>query len=366
MSVQELVLTDPFDAHRHLREALPDQEHSETICLDDTLPDTWKHFSGAICMTNLKRPLDTPQGVMLYSGMIQDKAALAQERFHPVCPMMLTWRTTPDLLVQAADMGIKEVKLLPANLSTNTDAIGITLWSLLHPAWAGNLEVIRDRRMKLLVHPEVSASCEVREIHYLYREVAALSAILELIKKWPDIAVVLEHVSDQATVELIKSLPSSSKLMCTLSPQHLTLTFEDVFKKNQIFAPHNFCMPVAKSAQDRRALGALLLSGNRRAMLGTDDAPHHYTLKEGSQPKAGVCSGSAALSIITGFLAAHNRSDLLQSFVSDRAREFYGQPGPGKEVRMLRQSYQVPSLVANGKAVPFLSGECLDWRVMSA
>jgi len=51
----------------------------------------------------------------------------------------------------------------------------------------------------------------------------------------------------------------------------------------------------------------------------------------------------------------------LQKFVSDNAQRIYGVTPPAKEVRLVKDRWQVPERY--GDVVPMFAGEKLAWRV---
>ena len=99
--------------------------------------------------------------------------------------------------------------------------------------------------------------------------------------------IVLEHVSSDYGVDFVNS---NSNIAGTITPHHMLLTKDDVFKNKEI-NPHHYCMPVVKNEKDLIALRKAACFDNNKFFLGTDSAPHHTNDKVQHQSlKPGIFS----------------------------------------------------------------------------
>src|SRR3989338_2076221 len=86
-----------------------------------------------------------------------------------------------------------------------------------------------------------------------------------LLKNFPKLRIILEHISTKEAVEFVKS--SSKNLSATITPNHLHYNRNDLL--NGGVRPHYFCMPILKRESDRQALIQAVISGNPKFFLGT-------------------------------------------------------------------------------------------------
>ncbi|KAF5202482.1 Dihydroorotase [Thalictrum thalictroides] len=182
----------------------------------------------------------------------------------------ITWNDDNSKCVQGRSGMVFGVKLYPAGATTNshdgvTDLIGNCL-----PV----LKEMIEQNMPLLVHEEATNPM----VDIFDREKVFIDTILRpLIKKLPDLKVVMEHITTQDAVRFIESCKEGS-VAATVTPQHLVLNRNALFQGG--LQPHNFCFPVLKREIHRQALVSAVTSGSNRYFLGTDSAPHERHRKE--------------------------------------------------------------------------------------
>ncbi len=130
--------------------------------------------------------------------------------------------------------------------------------------------------MPLLVHgEEIDPEVDVfdREAVFVERRLAPL------LKEFPSLRVVMEHLSTKVAVEFVRS--AAPQLGATITAHHMEFTRTDwLGHGNRAFL---CCMPVIKKKEDRHALREAATSGDACFFLGTDSAPHPVARKLGSR-----------------------------------------------------------------------------------
>jgi dihydroorotase (homodimeric type) len=141
----------------------------------------------------------------------------------------------------------------------------------------------------LQVHGEVADS----SVDIFDRERVFIETVLEpLVRKLPQLRIVMEHITTKDAVDFISSVPEGT-VAATVTPQHLLLNRNAIFQGG--LQPHNYCLPVLKRELHRQALVAAVTSGSPRYFLGTDSAPHERLTKEAPCGCAGIFSAPIAL-----------------------------------------------------------------------
>lgn len=333
------------DLHLHLRTA----EMLKTV-----LPYTARYASRAIAMPNT-RPVAVTTGetVELYRADIMS-AHLATAQDYPFEPLMtieLRDGTTPQMVHAAHAAGAVAAKVYPRGLTTNSDH---GLGSFQSKQTQACLRAMIDCGMLLLIHGEIDHGKTL----VIYREREFLPTLLWLAGQFPDLKIVLEHISTEDAVNTVKQL--GENVAATITAHHLFLTLNDVIGNG--LQPHNGCMPMPKDFSDRDALIAAAISGNPKFFFGSDSAPH---LKEKKECKVGAC-GVFTAPIVPELLAEvfedNNALDKLEEFTSRFGAEFYGLPRNRGHIRLVREVWTVPEQCSG--VVPFRAGETLRWRLL--
>jgi dihydroorotase len=254
MPEEKLVIRCPDDWHVHLRDG---------DLLAAVAGHTARQFRRAIVMPNLAPPITTVKQALAYRGRIL--AALPPETpFEP----LLTAYLTDDISAAEIAAGFAEgvltaCKLYPAHATTNSDR-GVTSINLIAPV----LETMQRIDMPLLIHGEVTSP----SVDVFDREAVFVETVLQpLLRDFPGLRVVLEHVTTQDAVDFVRS--EGPKLAATITPHHLEINRNAMFDGG--LRPHMYCLPTAKRERHRLALRAAATSGNPKFFLGTDSAPHH-------------------------------------------------------------------------------------------
>lgn len=339
----QLTIREPDDWHLHLR---------DDAMLALTADYSARQFARAIIMPNLVPPVTTVAAAEAYRRRIL--AALpAGRNFTPLMTAYLTDEIDPDEIESGLSRGVfTACKLYPAGATTNSDA-GVTDIRNIHAV----LERMQKIGMPLLVHGEVTGP----DIDIFDREAVFLETVLApLLRDFPALKVVLEHITTADSVQFIRAAGPS--LAATITPHHLRIDRNALFEGGM--RPHAYCLPVAKRRHHRTALRQAAVSGDPKFFLGTDSAPHLKQDKESACGCAGIFCAPAALESYALTFEEEGALDRLEGFASEFGPRFYGLPRNEGTVTLHREAHAVPEAVTGGalKVVPFHAGETLAWR----
>jgi len=339
--MQTLTLTRPDDWHLHLRDG---------DLLAAVLPDTARQFARAIVMPNLRPPVRTLADALAYRARIL-AAVPTGIKFEPLMTLYLTDNTDPAEVLNAHASGIVHaIKYYPAGATTNSDS-GITDIRKVDAV----LEVMQEIGMPLLLHGEVTDP----EIDIFDREAVFIDHILTpLRQRFPELKIVLEHITTRQAAEFVASAPAN--VVATITAHHL------LYNRNAMFQggirPHYYCLPVLKREMHRQALIKAATSGSPKYFLGTDSAPHVKHTKETACGCAGIYTAHAALAFYTEAFDQAGALDKLEAFASFHGPDFYGLPRNTEQVTLVRETTPVSADHPSGVA-PLRAGETLAWRL---
>lgn len=345
--MKQITLIQPDDWHCHFRDG---------EFLTRTVPDTASRFARAIVMPNLSPPITSVSQARDYRQRILSHIP-TQVEFTPLMTLYLTEQLTAQTLQEGKESGIiTACKLYPAGATTHS-AAGVTKLSKIYPL----LECLQKIDLPLLIHGE-SIDPEVdifdREQRFIEQE------LRPLIKHFPELRIVLEHISTQAAVDFV--LESPPQIAATITAHHLW------FNRNALFSggirPHYYCMPILKCRTDQNALLKAAISGNAKFFLGTDSAPHAQSRKESACGCAGIYSAFSAIELYTQLFDEHGALDQLEKFASVNGALFYRLPLNPNKITLKKSPWKIPQQLSFGGAnlIPMLAGEMLEWQIDAA
>lgn len=344
-TMKTLTLRFPDDWHCHLRDAQ---------YLERTVADTCRRFERAIIMPNLSPPVTTLQAARAYRDRILAMIPRGQ-CFNPLMTLYLTEDILADDIINGqSDAVIFACKLYPMGATTHS-ASGVTDIEKLYPT----LTVMQQQDIPLLIHSESTAP----EVDIIHREARFIEDnVAPLLKNFPDLRIVLEHISTKVAVDFV--LSCNDKVAATITPHHLLLNLNDLLADG--IRPHYYCKPVVNQLADQAALVDAALSGNPKFFLGTDSAPHTQSAKECSVGCAGIYSAHAAIELCAQIFSAHDALDRLENFASCFGANFYGLELNQRQLTLVQKAWQVPDLLTFGNEtlVPFFAGKTLDWQII--
>jgi dihydroorotase len=227
--------------------------------------------------------------------------------------------TTPATIIEAKKSGITGVKSYPAGV-TNSSSLGVVDYTLFYPVF----EEMQRQDLILNIHGECPSK---GDITVMSAEEHFLPTLLELHERFPNLRIVLEHLTTAAAVEAVKKCGPT--VAATITAHHLSIFLDD-----SVGDPFCFCKPIPKTPADRDALLRAAVSGNPKFFFGSDSAPHPVRAKRGGDKiPPGVFSQPYATQYVLDALdqACENgvlkeediAQDILEGFLGGFGREFY-------------------------------------------
>ena len=347
----EIEIIIPDDFHHHFR---------DDDILDDTVHHAMNRFSRCIAMPNTVPPIENKTQAHNYflkimKACIKNQVNIQNHTFQPLMTLYLTDNITEQDIIDAKLYGILACKLYPAGATTNSHR-GVTNISNIHNV----LQCMSDNGIILLVH------CESTEDKYdiFDREKYGIEfMLLPIIKKFPNLKIVMEHITTSEAVEFVKSC--GKNIAATITAHHLLYSRNDLLVGG--IKPHLYCLPILKSIEDKEALIDAATSGNPKFFLGTDSAPHSIESKESDCGCAGIFTGHAAIELYAEVFDKAGKIDMLEGFSSIFGAKFYGLPVNTKTI-VLKKSVSgiiVPRTLKLGKSKvkPLYAGQYLHWYI---
>ncbi|KKR45430.1 MAG: Dihydroorotase [Parcubacteria group bacterium GW2011_GWA1_40_21] len=337
MELKEFSMRIGDDFHCHLRRG---------DMLGKVLPFTASMFGRAVVMPNTEPPiLDRFDPHLYYKEIHQYKRNQSYSGFSPIMTIQINESTSPSMIEGASLEGVAAGKVYPIGVTTNS-ANGVRDFGKISEVF----KRMQETGMLLLLHGEKP------DTFCLHREKEFLNTLLKINKEFPELKIVLEHITTRVAVWAVKELKN---VAATITAHHLLLTLDDVV--GDLLSPHNFCKPIAKSPKDRLALLEVATSGNPKFFFGSDSAPHLKERKECSSGCAGIFSAPVAVPLLVEIFEKADRLDKLENFVSTFGAVFYDLPLNKDKITLVKKDWIVPE--SYDGIVPFLSGKKLSWQV---
>lgn len=341
----QITIIRPDDWHIHLR---------DNAALAQTVPDAANQFARAIVMPNLVPPVKNTQQAIDYQQRILATVPNGKS-FTPLMTLYLTDNTSIEDIKTAKASGIVyAAKLYPAGATTNSDS-GVTSLKCIYPV----LECMAEQELPLLLHGEITRS----DIDIFDREKYFIDEQLtKLVKQFPTLKIVLEHITTQEAVEFVKQ--ASNNVAATITAHHL------LYNRNHMLVggirPHYYCLPILKRNVHQQALIAAATSGNPKFFLGTDSAPHPTQTKEALCGCAGCYTAYAAIELYAEAFDQANALDKLENFASYFGPKFYNLPINTDTITLIRKDWTAPTSLPFGEkqVTPLRAGETIHWQYM--
>lgn len=345
--MQTIEIIRPDDWHLHIRSG---------DIMQGAVAMSAKQMGRAIIMPNLSPPIKNEQQAKLYYQQIID-ALPKNSNFKPLMTIYLTDNTTPkDIEKLENSKEVYAAKLYPAGATTNSNS-GVTDIKNIYPA----LEQMQKSQVPLLIHGEVTD----KNVDVFDREAVFIDTILQkLIADFPELKVVLEHISTKQAVDFV--LSATKKVAATITPHHLLANRNDMLAGR--IRPHYYCLPILKSQKPhQKALIGAATSANKKFFLGTDSAPHTKNNKESACGCAGVFNSYAAIELYAMAFDSVGKIDKLEGFSSIFGADFYGLKRNTEKITLAKQSWDAPKQYNfNGfEIVPFLAEKQITWKLIA-
>ncbi len=343
--MQEITLTRPDDWHIHLRSG---------SALKNTVKDVAHQFSRAIVMPNLLPPVTNVALANQYRQQIIKHIPDGTD-FTPLMTLYLTDKTRAEDIQQAMQTDyIKACKYYPAGATTNSD-LGLSQIENAYPVF----EAMQKQGMPLLIHGEVTDS----DIDIFDREKVFIDRCLrQLVKQFPNLKIVLEHITTADAVDFVMSC--GDNVAATITAHHLLNNRNDMLVGG--IRPHLYCLPILKRQQHQKALLKAATSGSPKFFLGTDSAPHAKGKKEIACGCAGCYTANAAIELYAEAFDFMNALDKLEAFACFHGPDFYGLSRNKSKITLMKQPWEMPSQLDLGDdvVIPYRAGEEMSWKLL--
>ncbi|MDF1759433.1 MAG: dihydroorotase [Coxiellaceae bacterium] len=344
--MQTLTLIKPDDWHCHLRDG---------TALQRTVPDQARIFARTIVMPNLVPPVTTIEQAQAYHQRIMQHQP-ANSDLTPLMTLFLNNSISSETLhaMHAVDC-MTACKYYPAGATTHSNAGAASIQNLRE-----QLTVMQQLNIPLLVHGEsIDSQVDIfdREAHFLEHELGWV------LNTFPDLRVVIEHVSTRQAAEFVKQ--AGDNVAATVTPHHLLLNRNDMLMGG--IRPDYYCLPILKTAKDQHALIEAVISGHPRFFLGTDSAPHAKSKKHTACGCAGIYSAPCALELYAEIFDRHNALNKLEGFASLNGPRFYQLADNQSKITLINNPWQVPDQLPynNETITPLYAGKTLQWQIQA-
>lgn len=340
--MNSIKITRPDDFHLHLRDG---------DAMASVVNHSAKVFSRAMIMPNIIPPVTSVDAALEYKQRIIN--AVDDKNFTPLMTLYLTESTSPDELVRAQDLGFAAVKYYPAGATTNSEhgVSAIENCALL-------LDQLQKMGLPLAIHGEVTdPDIDIfdREKVFIDRELTFLT------ENFPELRIVCEHATTKDMIQFVER--AGPNIACTITAHHLFITRNDIFQAG--INPHNYCLPIAKTEKDRKALIAAATSGNPKFFAGTDSAPHQIENKIKAGGSAGIYTAANAIELYAQ--AFHQAGSLhkLEAFTSFYGADYYGLDRNKRKITLIKKPQKIHFSYPFGESVvvPFMAGEEIEWQI---
>jgi len=303
-------------------------------------------------MPNLKPPVRNASDARAYRERILAHVPPGAE-FEPLMTLYLTDQTTRQDIIDAKATGfVYACKLYPAGATTNSDS-GVTNPKNIYHVF----EQMQQCGMLLLIHGEVTTPT----VNIFDREEVFIEEIMKpLVKDFPNLKIVMEHVTTSNAVDFINSC--GDNVAATITAHHLRTNTNMIFAGG--ISPHLYCLPIIKDETHRRALVKAAISGSPKFFAGTDSAPHEVSTKECCRGHAGIYTAHAAVPLYVQTFADMNALDKVENFLSVYGAKFYGIPVNKERMILNRSPWNVARSYPykGGTLIPFHAGDVLDFK----
>lgn len=334
-----MLIPRPDDLHVHVRQG-PALSHYVRDCAAT--------FGRALIMPNTLPPIVDVAGLNAYEAEIM-AAAKPYPWFQPLMTFKIMANMSPRTVADLAAAGAVAGKLYPQGATTNSED-GVAEIEGLFPLFAA----MEAADLVLCLHGEAPKAFS------LDRETAFLPQVQLILKSFPRLRVILEHVSTARGIAFVCEGPEN--LGATVTVHHLLKNLDDMVGGH--LNPHLFCKPILKRPEDQHELRKVVLAAhkNSRIFFGSDSAPHSKAAKECDCGAAGVYTMPVAIPLLAELFSREASLADLVAFTSTNGGAFYRLPAPGDTLEILEETWKVPAEYHG--VVPFSAGRELGWKVV--
>ncbi|MBP9669698.1 MAG: hypothetical protein KBE09_05420 [Candidatus Pacebacteria bacterium] len=316
-SILRIVTPRPSNFHAHFRKDALMRAVTKHIV---------KHMFYVLAMPN-NGPIRNIEEATAYHEELMRVAA--QEGVRTLRKILMTLYHTVDVTPAVIERIAKSsvvyaVKHYPPHKGATTGSgHGIPLWES-----RSMLEAMEDTEVPLLGHFESVYNNDGKELPHSARESYFIKEHLWRIRdRHPNLRICFEHASTEDAVAFIKA-DTSGRTVGTFTPQHMLFTDDDF--ELYTWRNHLKCMPILKNERNRAAVASFATSGDFRAILGDDTAPHLSALKQGELDEC--ANGCYLPHCLALYALAFERANALDGrwvrFTATNGPKWWGLPPP--------------------------------------
>jgi dihydroorotase len=203
------------------------------------------------------------------------------------------------------------------------------------------------------------------EVDEFDREIVSIDRdLVPLLKDFPKLKVVVEHVSDSRAADFVAT--SEFDVYATVTAHHLLISRNAMFREGM--NPAHYCKPVPKRDEHRRKIRNYVTSGHRRFGAGTDSAPHDVSNKSRCHGcAAGIFTSPNAVELYATVFDEDDALCHLSSFLSRNLLHLYKMEESSEMMVLERYPTVVATevgAVSGVNRVPvFWGGKALSWKL---
>lgn len=269
--IETISMPRPSNFHAHLRSG----PIMEAVALD-----TMRWVKYLLVMPNTG-PIDTLEKVQDYHSVLQALAHRHGLSVGLVMTVYLTSSLTPDVVAQMAELPFPcAVKYYPPHKGATTGSgLGVELRDAQE-----TLHAMEQHGVRLLGHFESVYDHHGHELPMVEREGYFMDHEFGWLREtFHQLRINIEHATTVKAINWVR-YDQSGLTTCGITPQAMLFVTDDLTARS--WGNHLRCMPIAKSEIDSQAVLEFATSGDFRAHLGDDTAPHLARAKEGPLDQA--------------------------------------------------------------------------------
>jgi dihydroorotase len=219
------------------------------------------------------------------------------------------------------------------------------------------VEMMQDRNMVLQIHAEDAdpkVDCDQRERR-------CLPKVFQIVKDFPRLRVVVEHISCEETTNFARiAYESRLRVGFTVTLPHLKHNKNDV--RGGDLDPQLIMKPEIQGFSDHRAIMRLVYEDRLpNVFFGSDSAPHPATNKGPVKVVNGGFTAPALMPELKRLFDRYASDAALVNFTHGFGADYYQLTRNTERLLLIRKDSVVPELV--GTVRPYMAGQRLAYEV---
>ena len=349
--MEPITIIKPSDMHTHIRQG-------EQVPYLASI--TAKNFAYIEVMPNTNPAILTGPEAISYK-----KEAEKHTNGTVVIPSIkITPETTEEMIREAKELGILAGKLY-FGITTNEKegARGIE-------PYLAAITAMEKYSMILLIHGEMAYKSDGTKIINLRREEAFVPIAKSIVKDFPMLKVVFEHITTAVMAIFVECCHKKNpgQVAATITAHHLMGDIDSILGHvnedgGEGINPHAYNKPVNKMPEDRDVLRQMAIRGLPCFFFGSDSAPHPREAKESCCGKPGVFSAKTRIESIFQVFEEEKSLHTIEKFLSINGPTFYGLPVSTEKITVVKEPWVLEEIeyhdVRHARAK-----ETIQWKVL--